>query len=162
MRLSVLAVGTRMPGWVNDGVKEYARRMPRQIQFGIEEISPGLRTARGNVAAAREQEAKQLTRRAATADLRIVLDEKGAPWTSMQLADQLRDWLQNVPHVALMIGGPDGVTDEIRDRADHLWSLSRLTLPHGLVRVVLAEQIYRAWTIVDGHPYHRKGYREGR
>jgi len=157
MRLSVLAVGSRMPAWVNDGVKEYARRLPRQIQFAIEEIPPGARTARGNVAAAREQEAKQLTRRASAADLRIVLDEAGKPWTSVELAGQLRDWLHNVPHVALMIGGPDGFTDEIREHADRLWSLSRLTLPHGLARVVLAEQIYRAWTIVDGHPYHREG-----
>ncbi len=157
MRISVLAVGTKMPAWVNAGVKEYTRRMPRQIQFSLEEISPGLRTARGNVAAAREHEAVQLIKRAVPADLRIVLDEKGKPWTSMELADQLRDWLHNVPHVALMIGGPDGFTDEIRERADRLWSLSNLTLPHGLVRTVLAEQIYRAWTIVDGHPYHREG-----
>ena len=157
MRLSVLAVGTRMPAWVNDGVEEYSRRMPRQIQFNIIEIPPGQRTTRGNVAAAREQEAAQLMKRAAAADLRIVLDEKGKSWTSIQLATQLRDWLHNVPHVALMIGGPDGFTNEVRDSADRLWSLSNLTLPQGLVRTVLAEQIYRAWTIVDGHPYHREG-----
>ena len=157
MRLSVFAVGTRMPGWVNDGVKEYARRMPRQIQFSIEEIPPGQRTARGSVSAAREQEATQLIKRTAACDLRIALDEKGKPWTSTELADQLRDWLHHVPHVALMIGGPDGFTNEIGDTADRLWSLSGLTLPHGLVRVVLAEQVYRAWTIVDGHPYHREG-----
>ena len=157
MHISVLAVGTRMPVWVDDGVREYARRLPRQIQFSIEEIPPGQRTARGPVAAAREQEATQLMKRAAAADLRIVLDEKGRAWNSMELADQLRDWLQTAPHVALMIGGPDGFTDEIRDGADRLWSLSNLTLPHGLVRVVLAEQLYRAWTIVDGHPYHREG-----
>jgi 23S rRNA (pseudouridine1915-N3)-methyltransferase len=157
MHISVLAVGTKMPVWVNDGVQEYTRRMPRQVQFSIEEIQPGQRTARGQVAAAREHEAAQLKKKAVAADLRIVLDEKGKPWTSMELADQLRDWLQHVPHVAIMIGGPDGFTDEIRDDADRLWSLSNLTLPHGLVRVVLAEQLYRAWTIVDGHPYHREG-----
>jgi len=157
MQLSVLAVGTRMPVWVNDGVKEYARRMPRQIHFSIEEIPPGHRTARSSVVAAREQEAAQLMKRATAADLRIALDEKGKPWTSTELAGQLRDWLHHVPHVALMIGGPDGFTDEIRDGVDRLWSLSSLTLPHGLVRVVLAEQLYRAWTIVDGHPYHREG-----
>ncbi len=155
MRLSVVAVGTRMPVWVNDGVGEYARRLPRQIQFSIEEIPPGQRTARGNVAAAQAQEATQLMKRTAAADVRIALDEKGKSWTSPQLAAELREWLRNVPHVALMIGGADGFTDEIRAQADRLWSLSHLTLPHGLVRVVLAEQIYRAWTIVDGHPYHR-------
>ncbi len=157
MRLTIFAVGTRMPGWVNDGVREYARRMPRQIQFGIEEIAPGLRTTRGNVTVAREQEAAQLIKRTAASDQRIVLDEKGKPWSSTELAEQLRDWLHNVPNVALMIGGPDGFTDEVRDNADRLWSLSNLTLPHGLVRVVLAEQMYRAWTIVEGHPYHREG-----
>jgi len=157
MRLSVFAIGTRMPAWVNDGVREYARRLPRQIQFSVEEITPGQRTARGHVTAARAQESAQLIKRAAPADLRIVLDEKGQPWTSTELAARLRDWLHHVPHVALMIGGPDGFADEVRDGADRLWSLSRLTLPHGLVRVVLAEQIYRAWTIVDGHPYHREG-----
>ena len=146
-----------MPAWVNEGASEFSRRMPRRIQFGIEEISPGPRTARGNIAAAREREAKQLLKRAAAADLRIALDETGKPWTSMQLADQLRNWLDNSLHVALMIGGPDGFTDEIRDGADRIWSLSGLTMPHGLVRVVVAEQLYRAWTIVDGHPYHREG-----
>lgn len=146
-----------MPAWVNDGVSEYARRMPRQIQFGIDEISPGPRTARGNIAIAREREATQLVKRAASADLCIALDETGKPWTSTQLADQLRSWLDNSLYVALMIGGPDGFTDKIRDGADRLWSLSSLTMPHGLVRVVLAEQLYRAWTIVDGHPYHREG-----
>lgn len=146
-----------MPAWVNDGAMEYARRMPRQIEFSIEEIPPGRRTGRSNIAAARQQEATQLTKRSAGADLRIVLDEQGTQWGSAELAEQLSDWLQNVPYVALMIGGPDGFTDEIRDRADRLWSLSNLTLPHGLVRVVLAEQLYRAWTIVDGHPYHREG-----
>lgn len=160
MRLSVVAVGTRMPAWVNDGVSEYVRRLPRQIQFSVEEIPPGLRTARGNIAAAQAHEAKQMVKRTAAADLRIALDEAGQPWSSQQLADELQEWLRNVPHVALMIGGADGFTDEVRDRADRLWSLSNLTLPHGLVRVVLAEQIYRAWTIVDGHPYHRSGGRK--
>lgn len=157
MQISVLAVGTRMPDWVNAGVKEYQRRMPRQIQFDIEEISPGQRTARSVVGVAREQEAAQLSRRAAGADLTIALDERGLSWSSVELANEMRDWLQNRPKVALLIGGPDGFTDELRDAADRLWSLSPLTLPHGLVRVVLAEQIYRAWTIVNGHPYHREG-----
>ena len=146
-----------MPDWVTDGTLEYTRRMPRQIQIGIEEIPSGQRNARGRVAAAREQEAVLLRKKAASADLKIVLDERGRSWTSMELAEQLRGWLREVPHVAMMVGGPDGFTDDIRDEADRLWSLSGLTLPHGLVRVVLAEQLYRAWTIIDGHPYHRRG-----
>lgn len=157
MQISVLAVGTRMPEWVNAGVTEYQRRLPRQIQFVIDEIPPGQRAARGPVDAAREQEAIQLNKRSAGADLTIALDEQGRTWSSIELAAQLRDWLQNRPRVALLIGGPDGFDAAVRDTADRLWSLSPLTLPHGLVRVVLAEQIYRAWTIVDGHPYHREG-----
>ena len=157
MQISVLAVGTRMPDWVNAGVTEYQRRLPRQIQFAIEEIAPGRRSARGSVTAAREQEALQLNKRSAGADLIIALDERGRSWRSAELADQLRDWLQNRPRVALLIGGPDGFAPSVRDSADRRWSLSPLTMPHGLVRVVLAEQIYRAWTIVDGHPYHREG-----
>ncbi len=157
MRLTVFAVGTRMPAWVTDGVDEYARRMPRQIQFGIEEIPPGLRKGRGTPATAREQEADRLRKRASGADVTIALDERGSQWTSVQLADRLRGWFDTAPQVALLIGGADGLTDELQDAADSRWSLSTLTLPHGLVRVVLAEQLYRAWTIVDGHPYHRGG-----
>lgn len=157
MRLTVFAVGTRMPAWVTDGVDEYARRMPRQIQFGVEEIPAGLRKGRGTPATAREQESERLRKRAAGADVTIALDERGDQWTSVQLADRLRRWLDTAPQVALLIGGADGLTDELREAADASWSLSMLTLPHALVRVVLAEQLYRAWTIVDGHPYHRGG-----
>ena len=157
MRISVLAVGTRMPNWVDDGVREYARRMPPQIQFSVDEISPGQRTGRGSVKAAREQEAAQLKKRMAACDLTIALDERGKQWTSTELATEMRGWLQDYPKVALLIGGPDGFSADVRDSVDRLWSLSPMTLPHGLVRVVLAEQIYRAWTIVDGHPYHREG-----
>ena len=144
-----------MPAWVDAGVKEYARRMPRQIQFQIHEIQPGQRSARGNVLAAQEAEASQLLKRAESADLLIALDERGKQWSSKELATEMRGWLNEIPHVVIMIGGPDGFTEACRNRADKLWSLSALTLPHGMVRVLLAEQIYRAWTIVQGHPYHR-------
>lgn len=157
MRITVLAVGTKMPAWVEAGVKEYARRMPRQIQFEIKEIAPGQRSARGDVVAAQEHEAEQLLKRAKGADLLIALDERGSQWSSTQLASEMSTWLNEYPNVAIMIGGPDGLTEACRQRADKLWSLSALTLPHGMVRVLLAEQIYRAWTIVQGHPYHRDG-----
>jgi len=102
------------------------------------------------------KEEEQLLKRAERADTVIALDERGAEWTSMQLADQMRVWQQDAASVAVLIGGPDGLTEACRRRADAAWSLSRLTLPHGLVRVVLAEQVYRAWTILQGHPYHRE------
>jgi 23S rRNA (pseudouridine1915-N3)-methyltransferase len=104
-----------------------------------------------------ETEAKQLLKRAAAADLTIALDERGRMRSSTELAADLQTWLNEVPQVALLIGGPDGLAESSKRAADELWSLSGLTLPHGLVRVVLVEQLYRAWTILDGHPYHRSG-----
>ena len=85
----------------------------------------------------------------------LVLDERGQQWSSRELAAQMRSWLDGHPHVVILIGGPDGLAPACRKRADRTWSLSRLTFPHGLVRVLLAEQLYRAWTILQGHPYHR-------
>jgi len=155
MRISILAVGTRMQRWVYEGVDMYSKRMPGQIQIQVTEISPGIRTARGKNESAVEKEAALLLKRAESADLTIALDEAGIERSSVELAEEMRDWLDHVPRVALMIGGPDGLSDNCRRCADSTWSLSRLTLPHGLVRVVLAEQLYRAWTILQGHPYHR-------
>ncbi|MFQ5636241.1 MAG: 23S rRNA (pseudouridine(1915)-N(3))-methyltransferase RlmH [Gammaproteobacteria bacterium] len=97
-----------------------------------------------------------MLKRAARADRVIALDQRGREWSSAALAAEMRGWRDNAADVALLIGGPDGLADVCRERADDVWSLSRLTLPHGLVRVVLAEQIYRAWTILQGHPYHRE------
>ena len=156
MRISVFAVGTRMPGWVAGGVDAYRKRLPRHINLDIVEIPPGHRSGRGPADAAMQKEEEQLLRRAARADRIIALDEHGHEWSSVQLADEMRNWQDTSAHVALMVGGPDGLTDACRRNAHAVWSLSRLTLPHGLVRVVLAEQIYRAWTILQGHPYHRE------
>jgi 23S rRNA (pseudouridine1915-N3)-methyltransferase len=155
MRITIAAVGTRMPGWVRDGVDVYRRRLPRHIQLEVAEIPSGNRSSQGLSAPAMEKEAGQLLKRVATADLTIALDEGGKLKSSTELAAEMQAWLDHVPHVALLIGGPDGLTDACKREADGLWSLSRLTLPHGLVRVVLVEQLYRAWTILQGHPYHR-------
>ena len=144
-----------MQRWVYDGVEAYSKRMPAQIQMRVTEIQSGVRSARGAVEAAREKEAEKLLKKAAGADLTIALDESGKAFSSMELANEMRKWLNQVPHVAILIGGPDGLTDACKNKVDRLWSLSNLTLPHGLVRVVLAEQLYRAWTILQGHPYHR-------
>ena len=156
MRITILAVGTRMPGWVASGVDTYRKRLPSQVKLELIEISPGQRSARGPVAAAVEKEAEQLLKRAGRADTIIALDERGAEWSSVELAEEMRGWQERASHVAFLIGGPDGLSDGCRRHARLVWSLSRLTLPHGLVRVVLAEQLYRAWTILQGHPYHRE------
>jgi 23S rRNA (pseudouridine1915-N3)-methyltransferase len=153
MRITIAAVGTRLPGWVYDGVEIYSQRLPRQIRLDLAEIPAGNRS--GKATAAIEEESRQLLKRADQADLTIALDERGKALASTELATEMRGWLDHVPHVAILIGGPDGLSDACRDKANSVWSLSRLTLPHGLVRVVLVEQLYRAWTIVNGHPYHR-------
>lgn len=155
MRLSILAVGTRMQPWVYDGFENYARRLPKQFQLRLEEIPAGPRTAGGDTVTAINREAEQLLRRSAAAPVRIALDERGEHWTTRHLARELQSWLAAGSSVAFLIGGPDGLSESCRQSADRVWSLSRLTLPHGLVRVVLVEQLYRAWTILQGHPYHR-------
>lgn len=155
MRISLLAVGTRLPAWVNDGFDTYRRRLPPHIELGLEEISAGQRKRRGDVAVATAIEGEQLLRRAESADRIVALDEQGRQWNTMELADALGRWMRETPRVALLVGGPDGLAPECLSRAHERWSLSRLTLPHGLVRVVVAEQIYRAWTLLQGHPYHR-------
>jgi len=144
-----------MPSWVYDGVAAYSQRLPRHIRLEVIEIPPGQRASRGPVAPAMEKEAEQLMKRAETADLTIALDEAGTLKSSAELATEMQTWLNDTPHVAVLIGGADGLTQRCKSKADRLWSLSKLTLPHGLVRVVLVEQLYRAWTILQGHPYHR-------
>ena len=155
MRITILAVGTRMPSWVYDGVAAYSQRLPRHIQLQVTEIPPGQRASRGPVAPAMEKEAEQLMKRAGAADLTIALDEAGTLKSSAELATDMQNWLNDTPHVALLIGGVDGLTERCKNESDYVWSLSKLTLPHALVRVVLVEQLYRAWTILQGHPYHR-------
>lgn len=144
-----------MPGWVAAGVDTYRKRLPRHFQLEITEIAPGHRSASRAVEAAMRKESERLLKRAAHADRVIALDERGHEWSSADLAEEMRAWQSKAADIALLIGGPDGLADTCRQQADAVWSLSRLTLPHGLVRVVLAEQLYRAWTILQGHPYHR-------
>jgi 23S rRNA (pseudouridine1915-N3)-methyltransferase len=156
MKITILAVGTRLQQWVYDGVAVYTKRMPAHLQLQVREIPAAARTARGSKAAAREQEGERLLREAATADVTIALDETGKALNSLELATEMQRWLLTAPHVAMLVGGPDGLPEACKTEADWLWSLSKLTLPHGLVRVVLAEQLYRAWTILQRHPYHRR------
>ena len=156
MRITVLAVGTRMPDWVAAAVDVYRKRIPRPFQLDIREISPGQRSAHGSAASAMRKEEESLLKHAARADRVVALDERGEQLSTAELANMVRGWQNHSDSVAIMIGGPDGLTDECRRRADVVWSLSRLTLPHGLVRVVLFEQLYRAWTVLQGHPYHRE------
>ena len=156
MRIHLIAVGTRMPSWVTEGYREYARRLPRQCTLQLTEIPPARRRHKSLTAEqACQEEGRQLLA-AIPHDCHVIaLDVCGKGWSTEQLATQLDDWLGSGRDVALLVGGPDGLAPDCLARAGQCWSLSPLTFPHALVRVVVAEQMYRAWTINSGHPYHR-------
>lgn len=155
MKLHILAVGHKMPDWIAQGFDEYAKRMPPELRIDLREIKPEPRTA-GRSAESVMAAERQRIEAALPKSARIVaLDERGRDWTTMQLADALPQWQREARDVAFVIGGADGLDAQVKARAELLLRLSSLTLPHGMVRVLLAEQLYRAWTITQNHPYHR-------
>jgi 23S rRNA (pseudouridine1915-N3)-methyltransferase len=154
VHIRILAIGGRQPGWVDEAVAGYTSRYPRDWRFELVVLKAAARGA-GSRQAAVEREGSELLSRLAGRERVVLLDERGAGCTSRQLADRLSGWQVNGRDVALVIGGADGVSDEVRARAELTLALSRLTLPHGLARVLLAEQLYRAWALTTGHPYHR-------
>jgi 23S rRNA (pseudouridine1915-N3)-methyltransferase len=155
MRITVHAVGGRMPRWVQDGVAEYARRLPRELNLDWREVPLASRSADTPAERLREREGEALLRGVAASDHCVALEPRGRAWTTEQLAKQLSGWMMAGQPLSLLIGGPDGLAPACLSRARQQWSLGPLTLPHPLVRVVLVEQLYRAWTITIGHPYHR-------
>lgn len=156
MQLLVVAAGTRMPAWVQNGWEEYARRFPRGLTLALKEIPLARRSGRAPVDTLRDAECSALLSAAPAGYRRIALDERGRQWTTLELASQLENWMREEHGVCFLVGGPDGLSEACRAEADEAWSLGRLTLPHPLVRVLLAEQLYRAWTITRNHPYHRE------
>ena len=157
MKIHLLAVGTKMPDWVNKGYAEYAQRLPAKCSLHLKEIPAEKRSKNSNTIAIMEKEAEKL-KTAIPNNCRVVaLDVKGQAWSTEKLATRLQDWMMGGQDVALLVGGPDGLTADILALAQEKWSLSTLTFPHPLVRVVLAEQLYRAYTITENHPYHRAG-----
>ena len=155
MKLAILAVGHKMPAWVNAAYEVYARRMPPDMAFALHEIKPGHRVAGEDGARARQQEGERILTALPAGCVPVVLDERGAQISTRELADWLRGWMDEGVSPAFVIGGADGLDDNVKTRANKLFGISRLTLPHALVRVVLAEQLYRAVSILKGHPYHR-------
>lgn len=151
----MLAVGTRMPGWVTQGVEEYRKRLPREMALEIVELSPGPRQKSADPAKAIRVEGDRLLSKIRDNELVVALDVEGKPWSTPTLAERMGDWQMSGSDVSLLIGGPDGLDQRCLSRANLRWSLSPLTLPHPLVRVLLAEQLYRGWTLMTGHPYHR-------
>lgn len=156
MRIKVLAVGGKMPRWVDEGVSEYSKRLPRELSLDFIDIPLGKRATKNpDIARAMAQEGESMLKHVDRDDHVVALEVLGKPWTTEQLAGQLSGWQMEQPSVAILIGGPDGLHQSCQQRARQKWSLSPLTLPHPLVRILLAEQIYRAWSVNQNHPYHR-------
>lgn len=153
MKIRLLCVGTRMPAWVNDGYAEFAARLPRDNALVLEEVPAAPR--RGDVQRCIDDEGDRLLSRVRDDNHVIALDERGDAWSSVELSQRLADWRRDGRDVALLVGGADGLSQPCRARAERSWALSAATLPHALVRVLVAEQLYRAWTLLTGHPYHR-------
>ncbi len=155
MHIRLLAVGDRQPGWVDDAFDTYAGRFPREWRFRLDTIATAKRAKKEAVTRAMETECERLLAKLGPDEQLVLLDERGKHLNSKALAMRLSDWQADGRNLSFIIGGPDGVSAACRDRADFTWSLSNLTLPHGLARVLLAEQLYRAWSLQSGHPYHR-------
>jgi len=156
MRVTILSIGHRMPAWIQEGFNEYARRMPPEIRVELVELKPEERGAGKNTEKARAVEGERLLAALPEGGTLIALDEHGKSVATRGLSVMLSAWMRDASRPVFAIGGADGLSEAVKERADKLVSLSALTLPHGLVRVVLAEQLYRAWSILAHHPYHRE------
>lgn len=155
MDIYVIAVGRRMPNWVAEGYREYARRLPRQCALHLIEIAAAKRRKTGHSTRWKQEEQRRLLAAIPANSIVVACHEQGELWSTPELAKRLQSWTSEGRDVALLVGGPDGLDSICLERAAYRWSLSPLTLPHGLVRVLLAEQIYRAFSLTSRHPYHR-------
>ncbi len=155
MRLTIVALGHKMPAWVQAGFEEYAKRMPPEARIELLELKSEDRASRV-VAKVLEQEAKRIDAAVPRQAERIVLDERGIPVTTAMLAAWMKAWMAGGISPCFIIGSADGLAPGIKQSARKLMTLSGCTLPHGMVRVMLAEQLYRAWTLLHNHPYHRE------
>ena len=158
MRIRIIAVGTKMPDWVETGYAEYAKRMPRDVTVEMVELPLAQRSKNSDIAKAMEKEGEAMLaviEKGGKDEQVIALDVKGKPWSTEQLAENLAGWKMSGSNYSLLIGGPDGLAPACLALASVKWSLSPLTLPHPLVRILVIEQLYRACTILQNHPYHK-------
>ena len=144
-----------MPSWVQQGYDEYAKRLPRECELVLKEIPAGKRGKNSDIARIVKEEGERMIAAMPQSTHIVTLDIPGKPWTTPELAGAMQRWLEGGQSVSLLIGGPEGLADEVKPLARESWSLSKLTFPHPLVRIVVAEQLYRAWSILHNHPYHR-------
>ncbi len=155
MRIRLITVSNKQPRWVTDGYEHYARRFDRRCAIELVEVPLARRSAAIPVERAVEDESRRMLRHVASGAHVVILERDGRPWSTEQLAARLEDWRMAGAPVCLLVGGPDGLGPACASRAVERWSLSALTLPHGLVRIVVAEALYRADSLLQGHPYHR-------
>jgi rRNA large subunit m3Psi methyltransferase RlmH len=156
VKIRIIAVGHKMPGWIEAGYQEYARRMPPDAGLELVEIKPEKRAAGASTARIQKLEAERILAALPAHATLIALDERGKQPATKELSEHLARWMQEGAQPCFVIGGADGLDASIKDRSHLLLGISRLTLPHGLVRVLLAEQLYRATSLLKGHPYHRE------
>lgn len=156
MKLQLVAVGGKMPSWVQKGYEEYAKRLPKELLPQLIEIPVAYRPKNGGgIAEAMKGEGEAIIAAVAKNSKKVMLDVQGKAWSTEQLAEQMAEWRMHGENIAFVVGGPDGLSASCLQQADYRWSLSSMTLPHPLVRVIFIEQIYRAWTILQNHPYHK-------
>lgn len=155
MKLLIVSVGHKMPAWITEGFNEYTKRMPREVQIVLQEVKPEPRTTGKTTLQIMEAEAQRIAAALPQNCLRIAMDERGRQVTTKQLSAQMQEWMREGQDVAFIVGGADGLHDSIKLSAQQLLALSALTLPHAFVRVLLAEQLYRAHSLMHNHPYHR-------
>ncbi len=153
MRVRLVSPGNRMPAWIEEGFGTYQSRIRGRVHLELKELPLAARGKRSLLAV--EDEGQRMLAAVGSGDRIVALDERGRNWSTRDLATRMEDWLMDARDVSLLVGGPDGLSAACRDAAVETWSLSRMTLPHGLVRVIVAEQLYRAWSILENHPYHR-------
>ncbi len=156
MIIRLIAVGHKMPNWVETAYQEYARRLPRECKLELVEINAAKRGKQADIVRIMAKEAEAVKSAIHPGDWVVALDVEGKAWSTPELAKQLTRWQDLGRNVSLLVGGPEGLTQDVRQMADQKWSLSALTLPHPLVRVVVAEALYRAWSVTVNHPYHRE------
>lgn len=156
MKIQLIAVGNKMPAWVTEAYQDYAGRFPKEMPLELIEIPAGKRTKSADIARITDKEGELMLAHCSKSQCIVTLDIPGRKWDTPQLAQQLERWKHDGRDVALLIGGPEGLSPACKQRAEQSWSLSPLTLPHPLVRVIVAESLYRAWSLTTNHPYHRE------
>jgi 23S rRNA (pseudouridine1915-N3)-methyltransferase len=155
MIIHLITVGNKMPRWVQEGYQEYAKRLPPECNLKLVEIAPGHRGKSADIRRTVKDEGERMLKAIPKGCRVVVLDVIGKSWSTEQLSTQLGQWMSGGSDIALLVGGPEGLAEACLERADGRWSLSALTLPHPLVRVIISEQLYRAWSLLQNHPYHR-------